>query len=172
MKRPPHCTHRAPFRIQQVPLSALLLLLLLPTLRSMAAPPPALLRIPRIGLGTFQLKGDVAKGAVLEGLKQGFRLVDTARVYRNEESIGEALKEAEEKLGIRREEVFVTSKIGPGDQGYDKAIAACEESLRLLGTDYLDLLLIHWPGGGGPPLAQPPPPSRHPHTLHTHAHTR
>ena len=69
--------------------------------------------LPLIGLGTFQLKGDVAKQAVFEALQEGYRLVDTATIYRNEESVGEGLREAEKQLGIRRNEVFLTSKISP-----------------------------------------------------------
>ena len=69
--------------------------------------------MPLIGLGTFQLKGDIARQAVFEALQEGYRLVDTATIYRNEESVGEGLREAEKLLGIRRDEVFLTSKISP-----------------------------------------------------------
>ncbi len=73
------------------------------------------------------------------------RLVDTASVYRNEGDIGKALKE----LGIPREEVFITSKLSPGDQGSERAPKALEATLRELRVDHVDLYLIHWPGAGG-----------------------
>lgn len=79
--------------------------------------PPALSMtmnsMPLVGLGTFQLKGDVAKQAVFQALKEGYRLVDTATIYRNEESVGDGLILAEKELGICREEIFLTSKISP-----------------------------------------------------------
>ncbi len=74
-----------------------------------------------------------------------FRLVDTAAAYKNESDIGKAIKE----LGIKRQDLFITSKLTTSDQGKDKAPAAIEKSLKDLGTDYLDLYLIHWPGASG-----------------------
>jgi hypothetical protein len=70
--------------------------------------------VPAMGWGCFQLKGDVAKTSLKSALQAGFRLIDTATCYRNEADIGVALRESEESLGIRREDVFITSKIAPG----------------------------------------------------------
>lgn len=98
--------------------------------------------IPCIGYGTWQVEdGDVAINAVKEALKRGYRHIDTAAVYGNEVSVGRAIKES----GINREELFITSKVWNTERGYEKALAAFEESLKKLGLDYLDLYLIHWP---------------------------
>ncbi len=77
-------------------------------------------------------------------LESGYRLVDTARIYGNEADVGVAVRET----GLPREEIFVTTKVWNSDQGYDPTIRACEESLRRLGLDYLDLYLVHWPVEG------------------------
>lgn len=98
--------------------------------------------IPCIGYGTWQVEdGDVAINAVKEALKRGYRHIDTAAVYGNEVSVGRAIKES----GINREELFITSKVWNTERGYEKALAAFEESLKKLQLDYLDLYLIHWP---------------------------
>lgn len=99
-------------------------------------------RIPVFGLGVYRAEaGGEAKQAVKWALELGYRHVDTARVYRNEEDVGEAIRES----GVPREEIFVTTKLWNDDHGYDQAIRACEESLQRLGLDYVDLYLIHWP---------------------------
>lgn len=98
--------------------------------------------IPAIGLGVFQAEpGDETRDAVSHALEMGYRHVDTARVYRNERSVGEALRES----GVPRAEVFVTTKLWNRDQGFEQALAACDASLNRLGLDYVDLYLIHWP---------------------------
>jgi diketogulonate reductase-like aldo/keto reductase len=98
--------------------------------------------MPAIGFGTWQIRnGKEAKNAVLEAIKTGYRLVDTARIYGNEKSVGEAIKES----GIDRKELFITTKLWNDDQGYDSALEAFDESMKKLGLDYLDLYLIHWP---------------------------
>src|SRR5438552_6944614 len=98
--------------------------------------------IPRLGLGVYQSPpGQVTQKAVQYALKIGYRHIDTARIYNNESDVGTALR----KSGIKREEVFITTKLWNGDHGYDKALRACDESLRRLGLKYLDLYLIHWP---------------------------
>ena len=97
--------------------------------------------IPCIGFGTWQADGETAVSSVLSALEAGYRHIDTAQMYDNEESVGLAVK----KSGIAREEIFLTSKINNGEHGYDKTMVSFEESLRKLGTDYLDLCLIHWP---------------------------
>ena len=98
--------------------------------------------IPSLGLGVYQSPpGAITERAVKYALSIGYRHVDTARIYGNESDVGKALS----KSGLRREEVFVTTKLWNGDQGYDSALRACESSLKRLGVSYLDLYLIHWP---------------------------
>ncbi len=98
--------------------------------------------IPCVGLGTWQsADGDTVKTAVKAALECGYRHIDTAAIYRNEEGIGEALKETD----IPREEVFVTTKIWNKMRGYDNAFLGFERSIGKLGLDYIDLVLIHWP---------------------------
>ena len=100
------------------------------------------LEIPVVGFGTWKTPdGDDAYDSVSEALKAGYRHIDTAAVYGNEESVGKAIKDS----GLSREDVFVTSKVWNTERGYDKTIAAYEASLEKLGMDYLDLYLIHWP---------------------------
>lgn len=98
--------------------------------------------IPCIGFGTWQTpNGDVAVSAVLSALEAGYRHIDTAQGYGNEESVGIAVK----KSGIARKEIFVTSKLTNSEHGYEKTLAAFESSLKKLDMEYLDLFLIHWP---------------------------
>lgn len=100
------------------------------------------LEIPVVGFGTWKTPdGDDAYNSVSEALNAGYRHIDTAAVYGNEESVGKAIKDS----GLSREDVFVTSKVWNTERGYDKTIAAYEASLEKLGMDYLDLYLIHWP---------------------------
>jgi diketogulonate reductase-like aldo/keto reductase len=98
-------------------------------------------RIPAIGFGTYPLRGQEAVAAIVNATEVGYRLLDTAVSYRNEEAVGEAIR----ACGVPREELFVTSKLRGRDHGYDDAITSTRESLRRLGLDYLDLHLIHWP---------------------------
>lgn len=102
--------------------------------------------IPQIGYGTYQLKGPDCVYGVLSAIKAGYRHIDTASVYKNESDIKEALETLYKAKYITREELFITSKIGPSQQGYDQALKACDEILEKLNTPYLDLLIIHWPG--------------------------
>jgi len=97
--------------------------------------------IPAIGLGTFRSKEKEAYNAVLHALKTGYRHIDTAAIYGNEEEVGRAIKDS----GIPREEIFVTTKLWNSDQGYLSAKKALKKSLERLGLDYVDLYLIHWP---------------------------
>lgn len=98
--------------------------------------------MPRLGLGVWQTApGPETRAAVTAALRAGYRLVDTARTYRNEEDVGAAVRES----GVPRGEVFVTTKLWNSDHGYDATLRACDESLRRLGLDQLDLYLIHWP---------------------------
>jgi diketogulonate reductase-like aldo/keto reductase len=100
--------------------------------------------MPWLGLGVWQMPGRIAEKAVKSALKTGYRLIDTARIYGNEEEVGLAIKES----GIKREDVFVTSKVWNDDHGYEETLRACNHSLRLLGLKHVDLYLVHWPGGG------------------------
>lgn len=99
------------------------------------------LEIPIIGFGTWQANDDEAKQSVLWALEAGYRHIDTASGYKNEEEVGEAIKES----GIPREEIFLTTKLHNREHGYEKAKAAIDVSLEKLDTGYIDLLLIHWP---------------------------
>lgn len=98
-------------------------------------------KIPCVGFGTWQIEGSAADLAVAEAIRAGYTHIDTAAAYGNEEFVGSGIK----RSGIARDELFLTTKLWNNIRTYDEAIAACEQSLSLLGTDYLDLLLIHWP---------------------------
>ncbi|VPZ76861.1 2,5-diketo-D-gluconic acid reductase A [Streptococcus pneumoniae] len=98
--------------------------------------------IPVLGFGTFKAKDEEeAYHAVLEALKAGYRHIDTAAIYQNEESVGQAIKDS----GVPREEMFVTTKLWNSQQTYEQTRQALEKSIEKLGLDYLDLYLIHWP---------------------------
>jgi 2,5-diketo-D-gluconate reductase A len=98
-------------------------------------------QIPQFGYGVFQIEPDRTAEAVRTAFEAGYRHIDTAQGYGNEEGVGQAVRES----GLPREEVFVTTKLANGRHGYDEAIAALDESLQRLGLDYVDLYLIHWP---------------------------
>ncbi|MFN8097514.1 MAG: aldo/keto reductase [Dermatophilaceae bacterium] len=100
--------------------------------------------IPQLGFGVWQVADDEAAVAVAEALRVGYRHVDTARLYDNEEGTGRAVRES----GIPREEVFVTSKLWPSDFTRDAAHASFEGTMARLGLDVLDLFLLHWPAPG------------------------
>ncbi len=97
--------------------------------------------IPQIGLGVWQVPDDVATDACLAAFEAGYRHIDTAALYGNEEGVGRAIKAS----GIPRDELFITTKVWNTDQGRDETIAAMEASLARLDLDYVDLYLIHWP---------------------------
>jgi diketogulonate reductase-like aldo/keto reductase len=101
--------------------------------------------IPKLGLGVWQTpRGEVTQKAVEAALRLGYRHIDTARVYGNESDVGAGLLAS----GIRRDEVFVTTKLWNDDQGYDSALRAFDASLARLGLDFVDLYLVHWPVPG------------------------
>ncbi|XP_070565222.1 glyoxal reductase-like [Ptychodera flava] len=105
------------------------------------------LKMPLFGLGTHKAVGYSNVYRMLdEALKLGYRLIDTAAVYRNEEDIGTCLKELLPKYGLNRSDIFITSKLAPKDQGEGAAYKACVKSIERLECEYLDLYLIHWPG--------------------------
>ncbi|MFB5190152.1 aldo/keto reductase [Alicyclobacillus fastidiosus] len=102
-------------------------------------------QMPWFGLGVWQTKeGDEVEQAVTYALSAGYRHIDTAAAYKNEQGVGNAIR----KSGIAREDLFVTTKLWNADQGYDTALRAFEESNRRLGLEYVDLYLIHWPVKG------------------------
>jgi 2,5-diketo-D-gluconate reductase B len=103
-------------------------------------------RVPRLGFGTWQIEGSDAAGAVRDALEIGYRQIDTARAYGNEAEVGAGIAGS----GVDREDIFLTTKIFPGDFEPDAVKAAAEDSLRSLRTDYLDLLLLHWPDDSVP----------------------
>jgi 2,5-diketo-D-gluconate reductase A len=97
--------------------------------------------IPQLGFGVFQIPQDQTETVVRTALDVGYRLIDTAQGYQNEEGVGAAIAGA----GIPREELFITTKLTNGKQGYDQALAAFDQRMDKLGLDVLDLFLIHWP---------------------------
>ena len=99
------------------------------------------IQIPQLGFGVFLIPPEETEKAVSEALSAGYRLIDTAQGYRNEEGVGAAIASA----GIQRDELFVTTKLTNSEHGYDKALRAFDESMNKLGLDVLDLFLIHWP---------------------------
>ncbi|WP_243291907.1 aldo/keto reductase [Bacillus sp. FJAT-47783] len=102
-------------------------------------------KMPWFGLGVFKVEdGEEAIHSVKTALEVGYRSIDTAAVYKNEEGVGQGIR----KSGVPREEIFVTSKVWNSDQGYESTLEAFQASLDRLGLDYLDLYLIHWPVAG------------------------
>ena len=97
--------------------------------------------LPRLAFGVFQVPAAATEAAVLTALQVGYRAIDTAAVYGNEEGVGSALR----KFGLPRDQVFVTTKLWNNDQGRESAKRALDLSLGKLGLDYVDLYLIHWP---------------------------
>ncbi|MFB9330629.1 aldo/keto reductase [Paenibacillus aurantiacus] len=102
-------------------------------------------RMPWLGFGVWQIsEGTSVVDAVKSAIDAGYRSIDTAAAYRNEEGVGQAIREC----GVAREELFITTKVWNADQGYDSTLAAFEQSRKLLGLEYFDLYLIHWPVKG------------------------
>jgi diketogulonate reductase-like aldo/keto reductase len=99
-------------------------------------------KMPYLGFGTYLLgTGRITQTAILHALLAGYRHIDTARFYRNERDISLAIKQTD----IPREDIFISTKVWNTDQGYEKTLAACNQSLENLDTDYVDLYLMHWP---------------------------
>src|SRR6185437_7891644 len=99
------------------------------------------IRTPQLGYGVWKVPNEEAANAVEQALETGYRLIDTAKIYRNELGVGEALA----KTNVPREELFITTKVWNSDHGYENTLKAFDESLEKLGLDYVDLYLIHWP---------------------------
>lgn len=103
-------------------------------------------KMPMLGYGVFQTPPEETECCVAEALEVGYRLIDTAQVYGNEEGVGAAVA----KSGLAREDIFITSKIWVANMNYEKATASIDESLKKLGTDYIDLMLLHQAMGDYP----------------------
>ena len=100
-------------------------------------------KMPQLGFGVFKVKnGNETVESVKKAIEAGYRAIDTAAIYENEEGVGQAIREC----GVPREELFITSKVWNTEQGYETTLKAFEDSLNRLGLEYLDLYLIHWPG--------------------------
>ena len=100
--------------------------------------------IPQIGLGVWQIPNNAVSTAVQVALDAGYRHIDTAAAYENEEGVGRGMRDS----GIAREEIFLTTKVWNDDQGYDEALRAIDSSLKRLKVSFVDLCLIHWPSPG------------------------
>jgi 2,5-diketo-D-gluconate reductase A len=100
--------------------------------------------MPQLGFGVWRVDDDGAEQAVSVALKTGYRSIDTASLYRNEDGVGRALRSAADQ-GVAREDVFITTKLGNPDQGYDSTLRAFDASASRLGIEVVDLYLIHWP---------------------------
>jgi 2,5-diketo-D-gluconate reductase B len=103
-------------------------------------------KVPALGLGTWRLSGEECSRAVERALALGYRHIDTAQMYRNEDEVGKGMQSS----GVNREEVFLTTKVWPSDFSYKRIIETTRESLKRLRTDRVDLLLMHWPSEGVP----------------------
>ena len=100
-------------------------------------------QMPKLGYGVYQVTNDACERCVLDAIQVGYRSIDTAQSYGNQQAVGRAVA----KCGLRREELFLTTKIWMSNAGYDKAKVSIDQSLKNLGTDYIDLMLIHQPFG-------------------------
>jgi 2,5-diketo-D-gluconate reductase A len=97
--------------------------------------------IPQLGFGVWQVPNDEVTEPVVTAIETGYRSIDTAQGYDNEEGVGQAIREA----GVPRDQLFITSKLRTKDQGYDNTLRSLDGTLQRLGLDYLDMFLIHWP---------------------------
>lgn len=98
-------------------------------------------RVPALGLGTWQMNGEGARSGVAHALSLGYRHIDTAQAYENEAEVGEGIRDS----GVPRDEIWLTTKVAYGSLRHDQVVQTAEQSLARLATDYVDLLLIHWP---------------------------
>ena len=100
-------------------------------------------KMPMVGYGVFEIPAEQTARCVFDALETDYRLIDTAQAYYNEKEVGDGIQRGIRELGIRREDIFLTTKVWVTEFGYEKTKASVEESLRKLQTDYLDLVLIH-----------------------------
>ena len=100
-------------------------------------------QMPMVGFGVFEIPAEQTAQCVFNALETGYRMIDTAQAYYNEKEVGDGIQRAMKELGIRRADIFITTKVWVTEFGYEKTKASVEESLRKLQTDYLDLVLIH-----------------------------
>ncbi|HZW48451.1 MAG TPA: aldo/keto reductase [Microvirga sp.] len=101
--------------------------------------------MPQLGYGVWRVSNEEAVACVAEAIKAGYRSIDTAAIYENEEGVGQAIAASD----VPREDLFITTKLWNDRRNYDGALTACDESLKRLGLDHIDLYLIHWPGVSG-----------------------
>ncbi|OQR90888.1 aldo-keto reductase [Thraustotheca clavata] len=106
-------------------------------------------QVPAIGVGTYRLRGQDAERVVYDAVRVGYRHIDTAVVYKNEKFVGEAIRRVVDEGIVTRADLFVTSKVSPKFMGYEMSKKCIEQSLSDLGLDYVDLMLVHWPGTQG-----------------------
>jgi 2,5-diketo-D-gluconate reductase B len=106
--------------------------------------------IPVLGFGTYGMSGAKLQNVLVAALQHGFRHIDTAQMYQNESDVGAAIRAS----GVARSDVFVTTKVWVSNYSRDRFMASVDGSLRELRSDYIDLLLVHWPGGGAPMAEQ------------------
>lgn len=106
------------------------------------------LEMPLLGMGVWKSANKTASQSVRWALKAGYKLIDTAKQYGNERGVGDGLTKGLSENGLKREDIFLTTKIFNGDEGYDSTLSAFDDQLKNLQTDYVDLLLIHWPVTG------------------------
>ncbi len=106
-------------------------------------------KMPWLGLGVFRVKdGPELVNAIKHAIMNGYRSIDGAAIYGNEEAMGEGIREGIKAAGIKREDLFITSKVWNADLAYEDALKAYDESIKKIGVEYLDLYLIHWPVKG------------------------
>ena len=103
------------------------------------------IEMPMVGFGVFEIPAEQTAQCVFDAIECGYRLIDTAQAYYNETEVGEGIQNAIQKLGIKREDIFLTTKVWVTEFGYEKTKASVEESLKKMQLDYLDLVLLHQP---------------------------
>ena len=101
--------------------------------------------MPQLGYGVWQVENDVASSTVRTAIELGYRSIDTAKIYENEEGVGRAVRAATEELGVARSDMFITTKLWNDAHEHDAALRAFDDSMSRLGLDYVDLYLMHWP---------------------------
>ena len=101
------------------------------------------IKMPMVGFGVFEIPKEMTAECVFNAIEAGYRMIDTAQAYYNEQEVGDGIKKAIREFGLNREDIFITTKVWVTEFGYDKTRASVEESLRKLQVEYIDLVLIH-----------------------------